>query len=144
VGDRQEELSVENRPEYKCEEKEHKSEKGKTNEDGGLFVGFPGFFHSIISFQERGIPRRPKDAGSPVCLELADFFPAQLPHVFSAADQVPVAPYDNGNHIAAHVAFVDFAFLSHFFLLSHLREVICQPPAMKNCRDCQAVTANVG
>jgi hypothetical protein len=54
VGDRQEELSVEDQPEDKCEEKEHESEKGKTNEDGGLFVGFPGFFHSIISFQEKG------------------------------------------------------------------------------------------
>jgi hypothetical protein len=144
VGDRQEELSVEDQPEDKCEEKEHESEKGKAEEYGGLFVRFLRIFHSIISFLEKGLPRRPKGAGSPACLELADFFLAQLPHVFSAADQVPVAPYDNGNHIAAHVAFVDFAFLSHLFLLSDFEDVTWQPPDMKNCRDCQAVMPTVG
>jgi hypothetical protein len=32
--------SVENQPEDECKEKEHKGEKGKTNENGFLFAGF--------------------------------------------------------------------------------------------------------
>jgi hypothetical protein len=66
---------------------------------------------------QTGLPKL-ESLQQPCDSQFADFFLAELPHVFSAADQIAVAPYDDGNHIPANVAFVDFSFLSHDLLLS--------------------------
>jgi hypothetical protein len=68
--------------------------------------------------KELGLLRR-EGLQQPCNLQFTDFFLAELPHVLSAAHQITVASDDNGNYIPANVAFVNFSFFGHRFLLSY-------------------------